>query len=97
MIMRKEYLRFIAIVYALFFTLTGIFILIDGILLNPGNNKLMYFVICFALAFHGVIVAVIILALHEVLKRQEIISDNLIDNIHDKSVQKFEGFHLFKN
>jgi hypothetical protein len=64
---------------------------------NPGNNKFIYFIICFASVFHGVAVAVIILTLEKILIRQEIISDYLIDNIHEKKIKKFESIHLFKN
>jgi len=94
----KEYLRLSAILYCIFFILTGIFILVDGLLLFPSNNKFIFFLICFALTFHGIVVAVIIFALKDLLMKQEIITDYIIENINkEKVLHKPDNPHLFRN
>jgi hypothetical protein len=94
----KEYLRLGAILYCVFFILTGIFILADGLFQFPSNNKFIFFLISFALIFHGIVVAVIIFALKDLLIKQEIISDYIIDNINkEKVTHKPDNPHLFRN
>ena len=93
----KDYLRFSAILYLVFFIITGIFILAEGILINPGNNKFIYFVMCFAPFFHGLAVATIILAIEKLLNMQNTIVEYLKENMEDKGIRNYESFHLFKN